>query len=363
MKPRALLLILCLCPPFFSLQQIPDEDPQPRARNVILMIGDGMGITQITAGMYMNDNSLNLERIKHIGLIKTYSSSDLITDSAAGATAFSCGIKTYNGAIGVGPEGKPVTNIFEILHERGMGTGIVATSSLSDATPASFYAHEIERTMYEEITTDFLTGTLDIAIGGGRRLFNKREDGRDVLAEMEALGYGTYKSLGKAASAEEDRMLVIESPGHLAAVRRGRGEFLTESSQFAINHLNRKNNGFMLMIEGSQIDWGGHSNDGKYIITEMIDFDDAIGAVLDFAEKDGNTLVVITADHETGGFAIEGGDLENGSIEVDFTTDWHTGTLIPVFAYGPGAEYFTGIYENTGIYYRIKKAMGLDSTN
>lgn len=361
MKPKSVILLLLLSFPLLSLRQPPADDPEPKAKNVILMIGDGMGLTQITAGMYMNMNRLNLERIKHIGLIKTYSSSHLVTDSAAGATAFACGVKTYNGAIGVNAEGKPVTNLFELLHQRGMGTGLVATSSLSDATPACFYAHQAERTMYEAITTDFLSESVDLAIGGGRRLFDHRDDARDLLVELEGKGYTIHKDLDKAKHHPTDRMFVLEAPGHLSAMRRGRGEFLSTSARFAIEHLDSRKEGFMLMIEGSQIDWGGHSNDDKYIITEMIDFDDAIGTVLDFAKKDGNTLVVITADHETGGFAIEGGDVENGSLETDFTTDGHTGTLIPVFAYGPGAEYFTGIYENTGIYYKIRKALGIDA--
>ncbi len=355
---RKILLILCL--PLLSLHPLPSERAEPHAKNVILMIGDGMGISQITAGMYMNMNRLNLERIKHIGLIKTYSSDNLITDSAAGATAFACGVKTYNGAIGVDAAGKPVTNLFEVLQKRGMSTGLVATSSLSDATPASFYAHQAQRTSYEAITSDFLAGSVDLAIGGGRRLFTQREDERDILAELEAQGYAIHKDLEKARKEPSKQMFVIESPGHMPAVRRGRGDFLSASSQFAMEQLGHNDKGFMLMIESSQIDWGGHSNDDKYVITEMIDFDDAIGVVLDFAEKDGNTLVVITADHETGGLAIEGGDLENGSVEIDFTTDWHTGTLVPVFAYGPGAAHFTGIYENTGIYYKIRKALGID---
>ena len=353
-------LLLLLSLPLLSMQPLPSESAAPRAKNVILMIGDGMGISQITAGMYMNMNRLHLERIRHIGLIKTYSSDNLITDSAAGATAFACGIKTYNGAVGVDAEGKPVTNLFELLQERGMSTGLVATSSLSDATPACFYAHRTDRTQYEAITTDFLAGTVDIAIGGGRRLFTHREDKRDLVAELEAQGYAIHKDLGKAKKAASKRMFVIESPGHMPAVRRGRGDFLTAASQFAIEHLAQNDKGFILMIESSQIDWGGHSNDAKYVISEMIDFDDDIGSALDFAEKDGNTLVIVTADHETGGLAIEGGNLENNSVEIDFTTDHHTGTLIPVFAFGPGAEEFMGIYENTGIYYKIRKALGID---
>ncbi len=111
-----------------------------------------------------------------------------------------------------------------------------------------------------------------------------------------------------------------------------------------------------MMLEGSQIDWGGHENDAPYVTSEMVDFDKAIGAVLDFAEKDGNTLVIITADHETGGMAITNGNMETGTVEAKFITKGHTGVMIPVFAFGPGAEAFSGIYQNTDIFTKMLEA-------
>jgi len=254
-----------------------------------------MGITQISSGLYSNSNKLQLERIKTIGLHKSYSYDDLVTDSAAGATAFACGVKTYNGAIGVDADTIAVKTILEEAEDRGLRTGLVSTSSIVHATPASFIAHEPYRKNYEAIASDFR-------------------------------------------------------------------EYFPIASKMATTHLNADNDaGFFLMIESSQIDWGGHANDANYIITEMIEFDKVIGEVLDFAEADGNTLVIVTADHETGGFAINKGS-ELNNLQTAFTSDYHTADLIPVFAYGPGAEAFAGIYENTAIYTKMMKAFGWPST-
>ena len=350
-----LLLFLCLG---WLINVSAQPGSQQRPRNIILMIGDGMGLSQITAGMYVNDNSLQLERFKHIGLIKTHSMDQLITDSAAGATAFAGGKKTYNGAIGVDTSGTPIPSILEMAHQSNLSTGVVATSIIQHATPASFYAHQANRSMYEEISEDFLEGNVDIAIGGGRRLLNQRKDDRDILEEMEAKGYSTFKSLEKAKSSNAKKMMVITSKGHLTTIKKGRGKFLEEATLLAIERLDKNPKGFFLMAEGSQIDWGGHENNSEYIIQEMIDFDTAVGKVLDFAQRDGETLVIVTADHETGGYSITGGSLEEKEIEATFSTDYHTATLIPVFAFGPGAELFTGIYENTEIFDKMVRAYG-----
>jgi alkaline phosphatase len=133
---------------------------------------------------------------------------------------------------------------------------------------------------------------------------------------------------------------------------------LLDASDFAIDNLKKNEKGFFLMIEGSQIDWGGHDNNVPYIVTEMLDFDRVVGKVLEFASKNKETLVVITADHETGGFSINGGDLSTGLVEGKFTTGGHTGVMVPVYSYGPKAELFSGIMENTDIYYKFKEVLG-----
>jgi len=331
-----------------------------RPKNIILMIGDGMGLTQITAGLIAKRDVLNLQRCTIVGLIKTNSSDNLITDSAAGATAFSTGVKTYNGAIGVDPDRVALPTILEIAEKNGLATGMVATSSITHATPASFISHQPSRLMDEEIAADFLKTDIDVFIGGGQQFFETRSDGIDLLDSLRANNYQVVSGIDEITEITEGKLAGFLADVHPNPFSEGRADALTKSSLTAINILSQNEKGFFLMIEGSQIDWGGHANQSEYIISEMVDFDDAVGEVLDFAEKDGNTLVIITADHETGGYAINGGNLESGSVEGAFTTDYHTATMVPVFAYGPGAENFSGIYHNTIIFNKMMSSLGLE---
>lgn len=360
----SLLLMVSCTPKTGEKMSGTTQKPAKNAKNVILLIGDGMGLTQISAGLYANNNKLNLEQFKEIGLHKSYSADNLITDSAAGATAFACGQKTYNGAIAVNTDTASIITILEEAEAKGMATGLVATSTIVHATPASFIAHVKSRNMYEEIAAQFLNTDIDYFVGGGKKYFDRREtDDRNLIKELEAKGYQMSNYF------EEDFDSVSIDPaknfGYLTSdadpitVSQGR-DYLLPASQKGIDYLNQKagDKGFFMMIEGSQIDWGGHANNSDYIITEMLEFDQVIGKVLEFAKADGKTLVVITADHETGGYSINPGS-EMGKIVPGFTSDYHTGTLIPVFAYGPGAEMFSGIYENTTIYNKMKKALGM----
>lgn len=332
------------------------------AKNVIFLIGDGMGVTQISAGLYSNSNVLNLERAEYIGLHKSYSYDKLITDSAAGATAFACGVKTYNGAIGVNADTIPVKTLVEEAEEKNYKTGIIATSTIEHATPASFVAHDPYRKNYEAIAVDFLETDCEIFIGGGQKSFDRREsDDRTLSDEFRKKGYTVISYVDQEITeidmTDVEKLLYFTADGSPLPVAQGR-DYLQPATALAINHLDKENkDGFFLMVEGSQIDWGGHANDGKYIITEMLEFDKVVGEAIDFAEKDGNTLVVITADHETGGFAIQQ-ESKMDSLVTAFTSDYHTGDLIPVLAYGPGAEKFAGIYENTDIYHKIREALG-----
>ncbi|PPK87574.1 alkaline phosphatase [Neolewinella xylanilytica] len=334
-------------------------------KNIILMIGDGMGITQISAGLYSNNNRLNLERFSVIGLHKSYSADNLITDSAAGATAFASGVKSYNGAIGVDADTLAAPTILEMAEAAGMPTGLVATSSIVHATPAAFYAHARYRQNYEEIAADLLNTDIDLFIGGGAKFFERREtDERNLSDELRERGNDLQSFVDT-----DIKDLIVDraknigyytADGEPLPYSQGR-RYLVDASELAVDYLDERdteNQGFFLMVEGSQIDWGGHSNDSDYIISEMIEFDQAIGAMLNFAQQDGETLVIVTADHETGGYAINNGS-SMGQIDGAFTSDYHTADLIPVFAFGPGAERFSGIYENTAIFDKMVQLYGL----
>lgn len=343
-----------------QINNVESSKKTPEVKNIILLIGDGMGVTQISAGMYMNGNTLNLERFKVIGLHKPSASNDLVTDSAAGATAFACGKKTYNGAIGVGPDKQPIKTILEYAEEKGLATGLVATSTITHATPASFIAHVEQRKMMEEIALDFMKTEVDLFIGGGKKYFDTRSDNKNLSQTLRDKGYFISDFV-------TDELATLEFPkdkniGYFTAndnplpAYQGR-DYIGIATEKSINYLDQKNDkGFFLMVEGSQIDWGGHANNSDYIVSEVIDFDNAVKAALDFAEKDGNTLVIVTADHETGGYAINKGSTLD-SLVTKFTTDYHTADLIPVFAFGPKSADFGGIYENTAIFDKMMNAL------
>jgi alkaline phosphatase len=330
--------------------------------NIVLMIGDGMGLTQITAGMYMNGNRLNLEEFTHVGLQKPHPAGELITDSAAAATAIASGRKTYNGAIGVDERGKPVTTILERARVNGMHTGLVVTSTITHATPAGFYAHQPDRNMEEEIAADLVAADVDFFVGGGKKYFDERTDGRNLIDELWKKGYfvSDYsQSKFEEVKIEHSRKFAYFSANEKPSKASSGRDYLPLAAKAAVETLAAgAEHGFFLMVEGSQIDWAGHENNSGYIVNEMIDFDKAIGAVLDFAKEDGQTLVIVTADHETGGYAINPGSTWD-TIRAGFTTEHHTATLVPVFAWGPGAKLFSGMYENTAIFGKISRALGL----
>jgi len=331
-------------------------------KNVILLIGDGMGLSQISYDIINNSNPSNFEKFKYIGLIKTSSKTDKITDSAAGATAFSTGYKTFNGAIGVDSEGNSKKTILELSKENGLKVGMIATSSIVHATPAAFIAHQKSRKMHEEIAADFLKTDIDIFIGGGMKFFKNRKDGTDLTKKLEEKEYRVYADETSLFTDDyQGKIAAILAPDHLPKMQNNRGNYSVRATEKALNILAKNKKGFFLMIEGSQIDWGGHENDAEYIKQEMLDFDLVLGQVLEFAKNSPETLIIVTADHETGGFALtddgKGKGEEHGQILPKFTSKGHSATMVPVFAYGPGAEQFIGIYENTEIFWKIKKLL------
>ena len=324
-----------------------------KPRNVILFIGDGMGLSHVYAAYTMNKGYLNMMKCPYTGFIMTHSASGYITDSGAGATAIACGKKTYNNAIGVGSDSLPCKTVLEYAEENGLSTGLVSTSAITHATPASFIAHQKERELYEAIAADFLKTDIDVFIGGGGNYFTKRSHSIDLITGLKKKGYEVIMYPSSINAFQSDKVAVFTAPEHSPRIADGRGSLLPDATEKAIELLSKNDNGFFLMVEGSQIDWGGHEHDINYVVEELTDMDNAIGKALAFAAQAGNTLVVITADHETGGLAIINGDMIAGTVEVTFTTTGHTGIMVPVFAYGPGAEWFSGVYENTAIFHKL----------
>lgn len=330
----------------------------PEVKNVIFMIGDGMGLSQVYAGMTVAGN-LALEQCTHTGFSKTYSSSSYITDSAAGGTALASGSKTNNGMIGIAPDS--TTHLYSILsafEAVQRPTGLVVTVPITHATPAAFYAHQVSRKMYEEIAMDLLYADVDLFIGGGKIHFDGRSDGLNLIDSLRTRDYRVDFSIDsvKAPVLLPYAALTAEMDMEKASVR---GNFLPKAVDLAIKSLNAKNSGFFLMVEGSQIDYYCHNNDQQGVIDEMLDFDRAVAEAIEFAKADGNTLVVITADHETGGMTVVEGSHEEHTIKATFNTDGHTGCMVPIYAYGPGAEHFTGIMENTQLQKIMLELVGI----
>ncbi|WP_312901927.1 alkaline phosphatase [Chryseobacterium taichungense] len=321
------------------------ENKNIPVKNVILLIGDGNGLSQISSSVLANKGQLTLTQLKNIGLIKTTSADNFTTDSAAGATAFATGKKTNNRFIGVDPSGKAISNITEILSEKGFNTGVITTDEIVGATPSAFYAHQKDRGMEKEIASDLITSKLSFFAAGGK---------------SKVSGLNNFKvaeNTKEIAGSKADRLAYYFSDNGVPQILKGRGNILAETVESSLEFLKSKNKPFFIMIEGAQIDSGGHGNNVGTIVTEGIDFDRAITKAIQFADKNPGTLVVITADHETGGFSIPHGDMATSTIEGDFTTEDHSATLIPVFSYGPGTENFMGVYENNEIFHKILKSL------
>lgn len=341
-----------------------DKDGVGKPLSIILMIGDGMGTSQLSSVLFYGDKEPNFTRFPVVGLSRTSSSSDKITDSAAGATALATGEKTYNGAIGLNRRRRKVETLLEYFAREGKKTGLVVTSSITHATPASFYAHERSRNSENSIARQLVDAPVDFFAGGGQKFFGIGDWYGDLTLDLRNKGfYINTKALDKKLPKNEaGKYGYLLADNGMPKISEGRGDFLSDASKLAIEALKGNEKGFFLMIEGSQIDWGGHANNAPYLISETVDFDKAIGAVLDFAEKDKNTLVIVTADHETGGFTLRGkrkkvpfGGMQTDYDELDpgFSTGGHSATMVPVLAYGPGAEKFSGIYHITDIHKKI----------
>jgi alkaline phosphatase len=330
----------------------------PTIKNVILMIGDGMGLPDVYAAMTVSDHKLNIERCNIVGMQKTFSLDNYITDSAAAGTALATGTKTNNGVIGMDSQGTRVKSILEIAEEHGLATGLVSTSSITHATPAAFIAHQSNRGSYEDIAADFLKTGIDVFIGGGIDHFTKRKDKLNLFDSLKFRGYEVDTSLSTVLKSTSLKLAGLTAAVHNPYRLKGRGNMLPNVSGKAIEILNKNPKGFFLMIEGSEIDWAAHANFADTLVDETLDFDEAVGKALDFAKNDGHTLVVITADHETGGVTITGGDKQTHKVNLDFSTTDHTAVMVPVYAYGPGSEKFTGIYDNTDIFQKILTSYG-----
>jgi alkaline phosphatase len=332
------------------------KNKQENQVNVIILIGDGMGLSHFSVPYYYQDKEPVFSQFKHIGLVRTSSATHTITESAAAATAMFMGRKTYNSAIGVDSDTVAHKNLVEVLSELGYQTGVISTSSITDATPAGFYAHEDSRDNHRAIARDLVHSEIDFFAGGGLKHF-VQTSGEDLFKKNNL--YVDFSRVNKIRKPKEGtRYGYLLAFDAMPAMLDERGDFLPKATKIALDYFSNSEKGFLLMVEGSQIDWAAHSNNPDYLITEMNDFEETVKVAYDFAAKDGNTLVIVTADHETGGFTLAASGSEKTYADYDiispsFATSNHSASLVPLLAFGPGAETFAGIYHNIAIYYKV----------
>lgn len=325
-----------------------------KVKNVIFMIGDGMGLEQLSTAWVVNNRHLNItDNFPYVGLQWTYSASKLVTDSAAAGTALATGSKTNNGMISMSPEGEPMETLSEYAKSKGKKTGTSVVCRICDATPAVFSTHYPTRDSLYNITAQFVDSELDFLFGGGLRWWENRPDGRDLTAEVEAKGYTFVKTVEDLNAVQNGPVIALTSYMELPAALDRNGAHQASVVK-ALELLDNKD-GFFLMVEGSCIDDYCHANKVGYVVEEILDFDRTVGAVLEWAAKDGETLVIVTADHSTGAMTLQGGSINEQSIAVNFSNTGHNGVALPVYAWGPRAEEFVGIYENAELSQMIRK--------
>jgi len=334
-----------------------------RPKNIIILIGDGMGLNYVAANVLMHEDS-PFRNFATIGLSITRSIDELITDSAAAATAIATGYPTKNRYISVDTSYNELYTIFEHAQSLDLATGVVVTDNIPGATPAAFYAHHQSRHEYFEIAQQLIDSKLNVAIGGGMKYYlpledgGSRKDSLNVIKELEMLDYKIYYDFNDLSDSAPSEKIISLLDKESLSVAAERDYTLGDLTSIAIDHLNENDDGFIMVVEGSQIDWAGHDTNHVYLLSELEDFSTAVSKALEFAEDDGNTLVIVTSDHDTGGMTITDGSYDADSLKIEFAGVHHTAGFVGVFASGPGSELFSGVYDNYMIGRKIFKLLG-----
>ncbi|WP_235848366.1 alkaline phosphatase [Litchfieldia alkalitelluris] len=392
------------------------------AKNVIFLIPDGFSSSYATNYRWFKGDMSMMDPYL-VGMHRTYSANTEVTDSAAAGTAMATGVKTNNGMISTAPDGTPVKTILEAAEEHGKSTGLVATSTITHATPAVFASHVASRAAESDIAPQYFETGVDVLLGGGKQFFpdtlisDAQAKGYEYVTDRDSLSAvnNTTKLLGLFAESSLAPELDRETTNQPS---------LAEMTTKAIEVLNQDKDGFFLMVEGSQIDWAGHGHDAAWAMNDTKAFEDAVTEALNFAQTDKNTLVVIAGDHDTGGMSVGGYDVYDANVEflhnvtatgqymarqinaektniaevvkeytgIDLTSEevttisgatrmdiainqivsknalvgWtslqHTGVDVQVYAYGPGSDLFRGLYENTAFPSKIAEALNIHFT-
>ena len=367
MKKLFLLLMLPLVA--FGVSGCAEKEPE--VKNIIIMIGDGMGLAQASLTQIENKYAPTaFDRAQNVALQKTYSANNRVTDSAASGTALATGYKTNNSTLGQTPDGTPVESIIAKAEKVGYASGIVVTCYVNHATPAAFYAHRESRNDNEGIITDFMASDLDVLFGGGTRFFNEHftKQNKNYVDELKAKGYTYLSEQSEMASVSEGNVVGLFAETNIPLMRNGRGDYLPKATAKALEILTNNvekqgKEGFILMVEGSQIDGEGHGNNIEGVLAETRDFAAAMNVAMDYADAHPGTLVVVTGDHETGGLSIPSNKtdftLPESGISYGFSTTGHTGIMLPIYLYGTGADRINGIMENTELSQTLQRMIGV----
>lgn len=376
-KPAALSAFLQTFSQHSYVEHAPHTIYQPlqkqklgrKPKNVILLISDGAGLSQLWAAALANRGQLNVLNMPYTGYLYTGSTDNYHTDSAAGGSALATGVKTKNRYIGVDTLGRPVTNIPDRLADINMVSGIVSNDRVTGATPSAFYTHVRERDMSDSIANDLLDSKLSLVVGGFHPAFAKADS--SLIRQLQQKGFGIHKGIATLEKNKGTRALVFaedkvsrewdklsEEQGKIQTDYR----MIEDAFQPSIHFLEKRagKNGFFLMVEGAKIDGGGHGNSMPFTVSEYLSFDKLVGQALSYADQNGETLVIVTSDHETGGLVILDANTQNGHVLGNFATTDHTGIPVPLAAFGPGAEHFQGFVDNSEIAKKIYKLLGIE---
>lgn len=340
-------------------------------RNLIYMIGDGMGLAHVSMLQIAEgyEDPVSFMRAQNIALIKSHSLNNRVTDSAAAGTALATGHKTNNSMLGVLPDSTEVESMMMKAVRQGMATGLVVTCYLPHATPGAFYAHQVYRRTLDPIAGQLVESGIDVAFGGGKSFFTKRRpDGSNLIDRLQTKGYRVIDTLAAADTIVSGRVVGLFASKHLPYAHKGRGDYLPRAVGKALEILSNdaaaQGSGFMLMVEGSMIDYVSHSNDTEGILAEMRDFDRAVRVAMEFVDAHPGTLLVVTSDHETGGVTMPSGDEDFTKSEqgvlYKYSTGSHTGVMLPVYLYGAGAERINGVMENSDLANRLMEILNLN---
>ena len=335
-----------------------NDGAESTVKNIIFLIGDGMGLAQACAADAVN-RGLSILQLKHIGLQRTQADDAYTTDSAGAGSGLASGRKNKNRHICMSASGEAYPSLTDVLHDNGYACGVVTLGDLADATPAAFYGHAQDRDNTDEITAYLLDGKLTLLAGSGMNNLTQRKDGLDLVNALTAKARYTLRTSADDINQTPGKVICVDERMGKAAMQETL-PLLAGATREAIRKLSAASDkGFFLMVEGAKIDYAGHANSLPGSVLETLSFDLAVAEALKFADSNGETLVIVTGDHETGGLTLVDGNKAAGLITAQYMTDDHTPIMLPVYSYGPHAGKFTGVYENTRFFHIIKEITGI----